>query len=76
MESQTGKVSMGGGHATVEENHQKEGGVPTTTSSSSSTRSLGPTVKGTLQACQMEMIIWSEVRAPDATVADEILAHH
>lgn len=26
--SQTGNVSMGGGHATVEENHQMEGGAP------------------------------------------------
>lgn len=36
--SQTGNVSMGGGHATVEENHQMEGGAPTTTSSSSTNR--------------------------------------
>lgn len=34
MGSQTGSRSMGGGHVTVEENHQKERGRPTITSSS------------------------------------------
>lgn len=66
MRSQTGSRSMGGGHATVEENHQKEGGRPTITSSSS-TSSLHTAMMGLFKNLKLKWQFRSELRTLDAT---------